>query len=93
MGGTDRSGPNWLGVAQAVPCLVRDQSATLNYARNDARANVKTTRIYFHSDPTAEGLTTRHRIRVYQGKDKVLQGVYAVQGVIDPNSMRQNLPG
>ena len=88
MGGTDRSAGNWLGVAQQIPCLVRDQSATLNYARNDARANVKTTRIYFLCDPVpGGGLSTKHRITVSLGKDPVARGVYAVQGVIDPNSM------
>lgn len=88
MGGVDRSAP-WPEVVSGVPCLVRDQSSTLNYSRNDGRVNVKNTRIYFSKDPTPTGLTTKHRITVSGGHDQVAVGVYAVQGVIDPNSMAE----
>ena len=90
MGGTDRSAP-WGNIATGVPCLVRTQSSSLSAwpGRNDARANINTTRIYFYSDPVPTGISTRHRITVTTqgtGGHRVL-GVYAVQGVVDPNSM------
>lgn len=87
MGGVDRSDGNWLEVVSGVPCLVRPQGGSLNLNRNDARANVKTPKIYFLCDPVPTGLTTKHRIKVTQGSDKTLVGVYAVQDVTDPNSM------
>lgn len=87
MGGADRSDANWLEVVSGVSCLVRPQGGTLNLNRNDARANVKTPKIYFLEDPVPTGLTTKHRIKVTLGLDGTLVGVYAVQDVTNPNSM------
>ena len=87
MGGVDRSDPNWLEVVSGVSCLVRPQGGSLNLNRNDARANVKTPRIYFLCDPVPCGLTTKHRIKVSLGSDPTARGVYAVQDVTNPNSM------
>lgn len=85
LGGAVRT--NWLPVASGVPCLVRPMGSSLSAfkaPRNDARANVNLTRIYFEGDPVAGGLSTRHRIRV-EG------AVYKVQGAIDPNSLGELL--
>lgn len=88
MGGTNRAG-QWLEVASGVPCLVNPRGGTLSLNRNDARANVKTPRIYFLCDPAPLGLTTKHRITVSGGSDPTARGVYAVQDVNNPNSMGQ----
>jgi hypothetical protein len=85
MGGVNRS--TWLEVVTGVPCLVDPKGGTLNLARNDARANVKTPRIYFTQDPVPLGLNTKHRITVSGGSDPTARGVYAVQDVANPNSM------
>jgi hypothetical protein len=90
MGGADRSDP-WIQVAAMIPCLVRPLSSALfGYPpRNDARANMIDATIYFKDDPVPSGISTRHRITVTvpgTGENRVL-GVYAVQGVIDPNTM------
>jgi hypothetical protein len=90
LGGAIRTDP-WPSVVQGVPCLVSPRASTLQAfpPRNDARANVSDTRIYFLADPVPSGLSTRHRITVVVdgvGGPSVL-GVYAVQNPNDPNSM------
>jgi len=88
LGGADRGG-DWLTVADGVPCLVRPMDSALmafGGARDDARRNVITARIYFGADPVPEGISTRHRITITSGTVST-QGVYAVQGTINPNSM------
>jgi hypothetical protein len=89
VGGADRSDANWVGVAQGVPCLVRPRSSHLEAmpGRNDARMNVVDTRVYFAADPVPGGLNSRNRIVVTSCPDPALIGIYAVQGVIDPNGM------
>jgi hypothetical protein len=91
-GAADRSDDNWVTVADGVPCLVNTRSSTLEARgskRNDGRANVIDARIYFAADPVPSGVSTRHRVTVTvpgAGGPRAL-GVYAVQGVVDPNSM------
>lgn len=89
LGAVDRSAGNWVPVVADVPCLLRVRSSTINYAHNDARANLVDARIYFLADPSPSGLSTRHRVTVTQpglGGPRVV-GVYAVLGVVDPNSL------
>lgn len=91
IGGADRSQP-WGAVASGVPCLINTRSAALSAfsgAREDARASVFDTRIYFSSDPTPSGFTTKHRITVTQAGngEAVTLGVYAVKNPTNPNSM------
>lgn len=91
MGGADRSQP-WPILASGVPCLVNTRSASLSAfggAREDARASIFDTRIYFYSDPTPSGFTTRMRITVTQAGngELVTLGVYAVKSPTNPNSM------
>ena len=91
-GAADRSDGNWVTVATAVPCLVSPKSSALQAfsGRNDARMGIVNARIYFLSDPVPSvGLGSRNRITVNvetAGGPQVL-GVYAVQGVINPNTM------
>jgi hypothetical protein len=92
MGGADRSDPNWLTVADGVPCLVWHRDVAIDYERNDARASVVTARIYFAAD-TVPPLTSRHRITVTQAADdgpRVL-GVYAVKGSREPSRGSQSM--
>ena len=89
IGGAIRSGA-WPTVVQGVACLVRPMADKLSAypGRSDARADVWDTQIYFFADPVPSGISTRHRITVrYKGTGgwNVL-GVYAVQGVINPNT-------
>ena len=60
----DRSDANWVTVADGVPCLVSEKGSSLDYDRNDARANVITARVYFGCDPVPSGISTRNRINV-----------------------------
>jgi hypothetical protein len=92
-GGANRSDANWVAVASGVPCLLNIASSALKSfgsARSDARANVIDVRIYFYSDPVEPGgISTRHRVTVTapgHGGQRVI-GIYAVQGVTDPNSL------
>lgn len=79
LGGADRTG--WQPVVSDVPCLVRRLSAS-QQVRDDARAQICDTRIYFADDPVLDfgGLSTRHRITV-DGS------IYRVTGPVDPNSL------
>ena len=83
LGGADRTG-EWLVEAEDVPCLVRPLASSEVSHTSLANANWNVVRvvIYFASDPleSAGGLTTQHRITVGDQ-------IYAVLGVIDPNSM------
>lgn len=82
-GGADRSAR--LTVADGVPCLVRPLGASLAAfatARDQARRNVVSARIYFAADPAPEGLSTRHWIDV-DGR------TYKVTGVVDYNSLHR----
>jgi hypothetical protein len=89
LGGADRSDANWILVASGVPCLLNTTSSTLSAfggARNDARANVISARIYFAGDPVPSGISTRHRITITDmgaGGPRSL-GLYAVQGANQP---------
>jgi hypothetical protein len=91
-GAADRSDTNWVAVASGVPCLLNTTSSSLQAfgsKRNDARMAVIDARIYFVCDPVPSGISTRHRVTVVApgtGGPRVL-GVYAVQGITDPNSM------
>lgn len=91
MGGADRSDGNWLTVADGVPVLVRTRSSALNRDYDDERAQVIDATLYFAADPvpSGSGLSSRHRIVVADGGTGGgrAAGVYAVLGVIDPNSM------
>jgi hypothetical protein len=88
----DRSDGNWLPVVTGVPCLVSPKSSSLQAfpGRNDARQAIVNARIYFTCDPVPTiGLSSRNRITVTteaHGGPQVL-GIYAVQGVINPNTM------
>lgn len=91
IGGVDRSQP-WPVVASGVPCLVNTKGSPLSAfsgARNDSRGSIFDTRIYFCSDPTSTGFTTRMRITVTQAGngEPVTLGVYAVKNPTNPNSM------
>jgi hypothetical protein len=93
-GAADRSDANWPVVATNVPCLVSPKSSALQAfpGRNDARMAVVNARIYFLCDPVPTvGLSSRNRITVYAGTTGIPQvlGVYAVQGVINPNTMNR----
>jgi hypothetical protein len=91
-GATDRSDANWVTVAIDVPCLVSPKSSAVRAypGQNDARQAVVDARIYFLSDPVPTiGLSSRDRVTVSMatyGGPQVL-GVYAVLGVINPNTM------
>jgi hypothetical protein len=91
-GGADRSDPNWVTVASGVPCLLNTSSSSLQAFgshRNMERAAVIDARIYFITDPVPSGISSRNRITVTApgtGGPRVL-GIYAVQGVKDPNSL------
>lgn len=96
MGGVDRSG-TWQQIATGVPCLLNNKNSQLMAwpGRNDARAQVFDTRIYFYLDPTPSGFTTRMRITVSEPgggsgddpTDTTDLGVYQVVSVNNPNSM------
>ena len=90
MGGVDRTG-TWTPIVDSVPCLLNNKSSQLMAypGRNDARAQVFDTRIYFYYDPTPTGITTRMRITVSQtiGTDTTDLGIYQVVSVQNPNSM------
>jgi hypothetical protein len=94
LGGADRSAGNWLTVADGVPCLVETNGATL-YAfsgrRNNSRQNVVDATIYFLGDPVPGGMTTKHRIKVTGCPRDADNGTYAVQGVIDPNTLGDHI--
>lgn len=84
MGGADRTAR--LTAVSGVPCLVRPTGASLSAfgtARDGARRNVATHRIYFslaaETTPPLEELSSRHQIEV-EGR------VYAVTSAIDVNS-------
>lgn len=91
MGGVDRTG-TWPQIATGVPCLLNNKNSQLMAwpGRNDARAQVFDTRIYFYYDPTPAGFTTRMRISVTQTNgdtDVTDLGVYQIVAVQNPNSM------
>jgi hypothetical protein len=94
MGGTDRTG-TWMQLASNVPCLLNNKSSQLTpytQGRNNERQQVFTTRIYFYSDPTPAGFTTRQRITVTQshlGTDDTDLGIYQIMNVSNPNSMNR----
>lgn len=93
LGGADRSG-QWATIASHVPCLLNNRSSPLMAwpGRNDARAQIQTTRIYFYEDPTPAGFTTRMRITVSapgSSGDMTDIGVYQVIGTANPNSMNR----
>lgn len=91
-GAADRSDGNWVAVASGVACLLNTTSSSLQAfgsKRNDSRTAVIDARIYFACDPVPTGISSRHRITIVKagtGGPRVV-GVYAVQGVTDPNSM------
>lgn len=90
LGGADRSDANWVTVAAGVPCLLSEKGSTLDYSRNDARANVIQARVYFARDPVPGGISSRNRITVTRatpGNQPQIPGIYAVQGTINPNAM------
>jgi hypothetical protein len=92
-GAADRSDPNWITVASAIPCLVNEKSSSLQAfsGRNDARMGIVNARIYFFRDPVPAGLSSRNRITVTtasSGSTQVI-GIYAVQGRINPNTMNR----
>jgi hypothetical protein len=91
LGGVDRS-QAWPIVAANVPCLLSNRSSPLMSfpGRNDARAQVYDTRVYFYFDPTPSGFTTRMRINVTKagpGGDAIDLGTYSVKGTNNPNTM------
>ena len=95
-GAADRSDGNWITVAANVPCLVRPRSSTVREypGLNDARAALVDATIYLLDDPVPSiGLSSRNRLTVTTavlGAPQVL-GVYAVLGVINPNTMDHHL--
>jgi hypothetical protein len=93
LGGADRSG-QWPVIAVHIPCLLNNKSSPLMGwpGRNDARAQVQSTRIYFYFDPTPSGFTTRMRITVSapgSSGDMTDIGTYQVIGTGNPNSMNR----
>lgn len=91
LGGVDRT-QAWTVLASGVPCLMNNRSSPLmSYpGRNDARAQVYDTRIYFYADPTPSGFTTRMRITVTKagaGGNATDLGVYSVKSTSNPNTM------
>jgi hypothetical protein len=91
-GAADRSDANWVSVVTGVPCLVSPKSSALRAypGQNNARQALVDARIYFTSDPVPTiGISSRNRVTVTTattGEPQVL-GVYAVLGVINPNTM------
>ena len=95
-GAADRSDANWVTVATGVPCLVRPRSSAVRSypGQNDARTALVDATIYLLADPVPSiGLSSRNRLEVttaLYGAPQVL-GVYAVLGVINPNTMDHHL--
>ena len=91
-GAADRSDGNWETIKSGVPCLVNPKNSAVQGfpGRNDARMAIIDARIYFETDPLPPfGLSSRNRITVYSTSSvqSSIIGIFAVQGVINPNSL------